>query len=231
MTIFLRFKNQALLDCALTHRSYVNEHRDVTEHNERLEFLGDAVLQFVVSEELYRRHPELNEAQLTRLRSKLVDEPQLAQFAKVLDLGEFMYLGQGAIKDGGQKNPALLSDTFEAIIGAYFLDAGIEAVQRFVRSLFKDAIDTLIIPESKKVSSKIIDVKNRLQEWALANYKKVPKYFLIEELGPDHAKEFIFGVQINKQLLGTGKGRRKQEATKAAAQDALNKLSIFDELR
>ncbi|BBA79562.1 Ribonuclease III [cyanobacterium endosymbiont of Rhopalodia gibberula] len=230
MTIFLRFKNQALLDCALTHRSYVNEHRDVTEHNERLEFLGDAVLQFVVSEELYRCHPELSEAQLTRLRSKLVDEPQLAKFAKILDLGEFMYLGQGAIKDGGQNNPALLSDTFEAIVGAYFLDAGIEAVQGFVRSLFKDAIDTLIVPESKKVSSKIIDVKNRLQEWALANYKKVPEYFLIEELGPDHAKEFIFGVQINEQLLGTGKGRRKQAATKAAAQDALNKLSIFDEL-
>ncbi|XTZ11122.1 MAG: ribonuclease III [cyanobacterium endosymbiont of Rhopalodia yunnanensis] len=230
MTTFIRFKNQALLDCALTHRSYVNEHRDVTEHNERLEFLGDAVLQFVVSEELYRRYPELSEAQLTRLRSKLVDEPQLAQFAKVIDLGKFMYLGQGAIKDGGQNNPALLSDTFEAIVGAYFLDAGIEAVQRFVRALFKDTIDTLIIPESKKVSSQIIDVKNRLQEWTLASYKRVPEYFLIEELGPDHAKEFIFGVQINDQLLGTGKGRRKQEATKAAAQDALNKLSIFDEL-
>ncbi|WP_267383598.1 ribonuclease III [Cyanobacterium sp. uoEpiScrs1] len=228
MTIFLRFKNQALLECALTHRSYVNEHPGVKEHNERLEFLGDAVLQLVVSEELYRHYPELSEAQLTRLRSKLVDEPQLARFAKVLDLGKFMYLGQGAIKDGGQNNPALLSDTFEAIVGAYFLDAGIEAVQKFVQSLFKDAIDTLIIPESKKVSSKIIDVKNRLQEWSLANYKKVPQYFLIEELGPDHAKEFIFGVQINEQLLGTGKGRRKQEATKAAAQDALNKLSIFD---
>lgn len=231
MTTFLRFKNQALLDCALTHRSYVNEHREVTEHNERLEFLGDAVLQFVVSEELYRHYPELSEAQLTRLRSKLVDEPQLAQFAKVLDLGKFMYLGQGAIKDGGQNNPALLSDTFEAVVGAYFLDAGIEAVQEFLGSLFKDTINTLIIPESKKVSSKIIDVKNRLQEWALANYKRVPEYFLIEESGPDHAKEFIFGVRINEQLLGTGKGRRKQKATKAAAQDALNKLSIFDGLR
>ena len=231
MTTFLRFKNQALLDCALTHRSYVNEHCEVTEHNERLEFLGDAVLQFVVSEELYRHYPELSEAQLTRLRSKLVDEPQLAQFAKVLNLGKLMYLGQGAIKDGGQNNPALLSDTFEAVVGAYFLDAGIEAVQKFVLSLFKDTINTLIIPESKKVSSKIIDVKNRLQEWALANYKRVPEYFLIEESGPDHAKEFIFGVRINEQLLGTGKGRRKQNATKAAAQDALNKLSIFDSLR
>ncbi len=230
MATFPRFKNQALLDCALTHRSYVNEHHDIIEDNERLEFLGDAVLEFVVSEELYQHYPELSEAQLTRLRSKLVDEPQLAQFAKVLGLGELMYLGQGAIKDGGRQNPALLSDTFEAIIGAYFLDAGIEAVQKFVRSLFKEAIDNLVIPESRKVSSNIVDVKNRLQEWALANYKKVPEYFLIKESGPDHAKEFIFGVRINHQLLGTGKGRRKQDATKAAAQDALNKLSIFKRL-
>ncbi|ACK67274.1 Ribonuclease III [Rippkaea orientalis PCC 8801] len=224
MTHFPQFKNQELLDCALTHRSYINEHFEVTEHNERLEFLGDAILQFVVSEELYRRYPELTEAQLTRLRSKLVDEPQLAQFARTLDLGQLMYLGQGAIKDGGRENPALLSDAFEAIIGAYFLDAGIEAVQYFVRSLFKEAIDNLVLPESRTVSPSIIDVKNRLQQWALEQYKQVPEYFLIEQSGPDHAKEFVFGVRINGQVLGTGKGRRKQEATKAAAQDALDKL-------
>ncbi len=103
-----------------------------------------------------------------------------------------LYLGQGAIKDGGRDNPALLSDAFEAVIGAYFLDAGIEAVQYFVRSLFKDAIDHLILPESRTVSPTIIDVKNRLQQWALQQYKKVPEYFLIEQSGPDHAKEFVF---------------------------------------
>ncbi|MEM8777345.1 MAG: ribonuclease III [Cyanobacteria bacterium P01_G01_bin.49] len=222
-----QFQNQELFRLALTHRSYLNENRDITEDNERLEFLGDAVLGFVVGELLFRRYPELNEAQLTRLRSRLVDEPQLAKFATQIGIGDLIYLGQGAIKDGGRENPSLLSDAFEAIIGAYFLDAGIEAVQIFVRSLFQNAIDNLIIPESRQVSHTIIDVKNRLQQWALANYQQVPEYFLIEESGPDHGKEFIFGVSINGQLSGKGKGRRKQEATKAAAEDALKKLKLF----
>ncbi|HAC66141.1 MAG TPA: ribonuclease III [Cyanothece sp. UBA12306] len=211
MTIFSQFKNPELLECAFTHRSYINEHPEVTEHNERLEFLGDAVLEFVVSSELYRRYPELSEAQLTRLRSKLVDESQLAKFAKTLKIGELMYLGQGAIKDGGRENPALLSDAFEAVIGAYFLDAGIEAVQYFVRSLFKEAIDNLVMPESSTISTNIIDVKNRLQQWSLERYKQVPEYFLIQESGPDHAKEFVFGVRINNQVLGIGKGRQKKK--------------------
>ena len=214
------FQNQQLFQLALTHRSYLNEHPEVTENNERLEFLGDAVLGFVVGDLLFNRYPELNEAQLTRLRSRLVDEPQLAKFATQLGLGNLMYLGQGAIKEGGRQNPSLLSDTFEAMIGAYFLDAGIESVQKFVRSLFQDAINNLIIPESRKVSEKIIDVKNRLQQWAL----EVPEYFLIQESGPDHAKEFIFGVKIQGKLYAQGKGRRKQEATKAAAENALKQV-------
>lgn len=222
-----QFQNQELFRLALTHRSYLNENRKMKEDNERLEFLGDAVLGFVVGELLFKRYPELDEAQLTRLRSRLVDEPQLANFATQLGLGNLMYLGQGAIKDGGRENPSLLSDTFEAVIGAYFLEAGIEPVQNFVRLLFQEAIDNLIIPESRQVSEKIVDVKNRLQQWALANFKEVPEYFLIEESGPDHGKEFIFGVKINGELYGTGKGRRKQEATKAAAENALNQLNLY----
>ena len=218
------FQNQQLFQLALTHRSYLNEHPEITENNERLEFLGDAILGFVVGDLLFNRYPELNEAQLTRLRSRLVDEPQLAKFATQLGLGNLMYLGQGAIKEGGRQNPSLLSDTFEAMIGAYFLDAGIESVQKFVRSLFQNAIDNLIIPESRQVSEKIIDVKNRLQQWALANFQEVPEYFLIQESGPDHAKEFIFGVKIKGKLYAEGKGSRKREATKMAAENALKQV-------
>lgn len=188
-----QFQNQELFRLALTHRSYLNENRKMKEDNERLEFLGDAVLGFVVGELLFKRYPELDEAQLTRLRSRLVDEPQLANFATQLGLGNLMYLGQGAIKDGGRENPSLLSDTFEAVIGAYFLEAGIEPVQNFVRLLFQEAIDNLIIPESRQVSEKIVDVKNRLQQWALANFKEVPEYFLIEESGPIMEKN-LFSV-------------------------------------
>jgi ribonuclease-3 len=227
MTNLPSFNNPSLLDCALTHRSYVNENRGATEHNERLEFLGDAVLGFVVGELLYRRYPELSEAQLTRLRSRLVDEPQLAKFAAQLGIGEIMRLGQGAIKDRGRENPSLLSDTFEAMVGAYFLDSGIEAVQEFVRSLFEDAINDLVMPESRVVSVTIIDVKNRLQQWALATHQEVPEYFLIGESGPDHGKEFTFGVRIKGQIYGTGKGRRKQDATKIAAENALKQLGEF----
>lgn len=220
-------KNQELWLCALTHRSYVNEHSDSDQHNERLEFLGDAVLAFLAGEFLYQRYPHLSEAQLTRLRAKLVDETQLAKFAVQLGIGKLMRLGNGAIKDGGRENPALLSDTFEAIIGAYFLDAGINAVREFVRPLFQSVADILMVSQSEVATTKnLLDPKNRFQQWALANFTQNPEYVIIEESGPDHAKQFTAQVKVQGTVYGSGKGRRKQEATKAAAEAALKTIGL-----
>jgi ribonuclease III len=158
------------------------------------------------------------------LRANLVDETQLAKFATECGIGLYMRLGKGAEKDGGRQNPALLSDTLEAIIGAYFLDAGIEAVRPFVRSLLLLVVDSIVIPQSPLDSDRLVDVKNRFQQWALAKFGCNPEYFLIEEIGPDHAKAFTYGVRINETVYGVGMGRRKQDATKAAAEDALTRL-------
>ncbi len=214
-------QKQELLLQALTHRSYVNEHPEV-EHNERLEFLGDAILGFIMAGLLYEHYPHLSEAELTRLRSKLVDVTQLSQVARQLKIGQLMKLGKGADKDGGRENPSLLCDTFEAIIGAYYLDAGIEAVQAYVEVLFQPFLEILVLPKSQQVSSSVIDVKNRLQQWSLAHFNIIPEYVLVEESGLDHAKEFTFEVWINGQYFGAGKGRKKQDATKEAARMALN---------
>ncbi|GFE70231.1 ribonuclease III [Chroococcus sp. FPU101] len=220
------FKNETLWLSALTHRSYVNEYSDFLEHNERLEFLGDAILAFLVGELLYQTYPNLSEAQLTRLRANLVDETQLAKLAKELKLGELLRLGKGAIKDGSRNNPALLCDVFEAMIGAYYLDAGIEAVREYVQPIFTSVAAEIIVPESDTEKKPLIDPKNRFQQWALANFTQTPKYEIISETGLDHAKEFIAIVKVQETVYGQGKGKRKQEATKAAAEDALKQIEL-----
>ncbi len=217
------FKNQNLWLQALTHRSYANENLG-NEHNERLEFLGDAILQFVVGDFLYQRYPNFAEAELTRLRSQLVDEVQLAKFAQVLKIGDFIRLGRGAKKSGEQNNPALLSDTLEAIIGAYFLDAGLEPARQFIHDLMLSVVEDFQTTATPAFKNNLVDVKNQLQQWALAEFGILPDYFLIEETGLDHAREFTFGVRIQGQIYGQGKGARKQEATKAAAIAALAKI-------
>ncbi len=218
--------DRQLLNQALTHRSYVNEHNDAKEHNERLEFLGDAVLGFIVGELLYKSYPYMSEAQLTRLRSKLVDEQQLSKLGKKLKLGEIMLLGKGAEKDKGRENPSLLNDTFEAIIGAYFLDAGIEAVKNYLQPIFKSLSAELVDTQPHNETTNFVDTKNRLQHWALATHKESPVYKIISESGPDHNKEFTAQVSVKGKVYGTGKGRRKQEAQKSAAESALKQLGI-----
>lgn len=225
-------RDQALRLRALTHRSYVNEHPDVREHNERLEFLGDAVLGFLVGELLYQQTDPnqlaLSEATMTRLRASLVDETQLAQFAIQLGLGELMQLGKGAIKDGGRESPALLSDTFEAYIGAYYLDSGIDAVRDFLIPLLTPILNQRISSDSDADASNLIDYKNRFQQWALAKPElgQNPKYCIVDESGPDHAKVFVAQVQVKGKVYGSGSGRRKQDAEKQAAKDALKKLGF-----
>lgn len=220
-------KNENLRLQALTHRSYVNEHPDAGEHNERLEFLGDAVLGFLIGELLYKRYPEMSEAQLTRLRSNLVDEKQLAKFATHLGIGELIRMGKGAIKEGGRENPSLLSDTFEAYIAAYFIESGIEAVRKFVQPLFTEVADSIVSPESKTDPKDLVDSKGRFQQWALANFVQNPEYFIIDESGPDHAKEFTAQVCVKGKVYGVGTGRRKQDAEKHAAEAALKKIGLI----
>jgi ribonuclease III len=219
------FNNPELFNQALTHRSYANEN-PTTQNNERLEFLGDAVLGFLVGELLYNRYPELKEAQLTQLRSALVNEKQLAEVAEKLNIGKEIRLGRGAQRDGGRDNPALLSDTFEALMGAYFLDRGIEAVRDYIRSLFTPLADRLAQPQTYVIPTSLVDAKNRFQEWALASHKQNPLYQIVEESGPDHAKAFTAEVLVNGRVYGTGTGRRKQIAEKLAAEDALWKLGL-----
>ncbi len=219
-------RDKKLLQQALTHRSYVNEHPERGEDNERLEFLGDAVLGFLVGELLYRRYPQMSEAQLTRLRSKLVDEPQLTKFSKELGLGKLMRLGKGAERDGGRESPSLLSDTFEAIIAAYFLESGIEAVRDYVQPLFLSVAEDILTSQSDANSKNLVDSKNRFQQWALANQGENPQYAIVKESGPDHAKEFTAEVRVKSIVYGVGKGRRKQEAEKSAAESALKQLGL-----
>lgn len=213
------FGNPQLLHQALTHRSYANEHPQDKQHNERLEFLGDAVLNFLSGELLYKTYPDRPEGELTVLRSSLVDEAQLAKFAIALDLGSHLKLGKGVDLGGGRQNPNLLSSAFEAVIGAYYLDhnSKIEPVREFVTPFFQTAIATL---------TPTTNYKSELQEWALMHFGpgSIPKYAVIAESGPDHAKEFVVEVRINGVLYGQGMGRKKQDAEKAAARNAINKI-------
>ncbi|MCG6134925.1 MAG: ribonuclease III [Nostoc sp. LLA-1] len=217
----LIFRDEKLLRRALTHRSYVNENPGEGEHNERLEFLGDAILNFLSGEYLYRRHPERGEDELTRRRSALVDEKQLAKFALEVGLDFRMRLGKGAIRDGGYQNPNLLSSTFEAVIAAYYLDNNldIEAVRAIVEPLF-DAV-----PEQIVMSRSNVDYKNRFQEWVQRNVTpNPPKYVTVQVGGLSHAPEFTAKVLVDDKEYGEGKGRNKKTAEKAAAEDALAKL-------
>ncbi|MGF1540525.1 MAG: ribonuclease III [Pleurocapsa sp.] len=231
--------DRILYERALTHRSYLNEHPEVRGNNERLEFLGDAVLGFLIGEMLYKLYPTMNEAQMTHLRSRLVDERQLSQIGGNLGLGKLIRLGKGAEKDGGRTNPSLLNDAFEAIVGAYFLDAGIDGVRDYILPIFIPLVKQLVNNStdssphydhhSQRSSTTFIDSKNRFQQWALSHHNKHPTYQIIAESGPDHAKEFTAQVSINQKVYGIGKGRRKQEAEKRAAEAAL--ATVLGEIR
>lgn len=215
------FKDSLLLTRALTHRSYFNEHPEEVEDNERLEFLGDAVLGFLIGELLYRHYPKMSEGKLTALRARLVSEKQLATLANDLHIGDQMRLGKGTLLEGGRQNSSLLSDTFEAIIGAYFLDSGIDKVRKFVEALFMPIADSIVFAQSD------INFKSRFQEWALANIGKNPEYSNIAESGPDHAKIFTVRVRVGGKVYGEGMGRSKQAAEKNAAEDALRKVELM----
>lgn len=223
----LPFQDASLLYHALTHRSYLYENpKEARDDNERLEFLGDAVLGFLSSEFLYSFYPQMNEGQLTRLRSELVDEKQLARFAKDLDIGKWMRLGKGTIADGGRNNSLLLSNTFEAIIGAYFLDSGMEVVRDFLKPMFISVAEDFVSYESDVDSTILVDSKNLFQQWVQLNTRTtlLPKYATVQAGGESHAPEFLSKVYVGEEKYGEGKGRSKKDAEKCAAEDALVKL-------
>ncbi|MBU0998205.1 ribonuclease III [Patescibacteria group bacterium] len=211
------FKNQDLLTQALTHKSWVNEHKNQRESNERLEFLGDAVLEFIVSKEIYERHPDKEEGFLTALRANLVNTQNLANIAKKLNVGKVIFLAKGEEDGGGRENSSLLADTVEAIIGALFLDQGVKPVYEFIK-------EHIIAEIPEKLSKPLKDAKSRLQEYIQSQKLPTPKYKVIEESGPDHNKKFIVEVSVKGRHLGQGEGKSKSTAEQKAADNALSRL-------
>lgn len=210
-----QFKNPALLNEALTHSSYANEHKSQhIKYNERLEFLGDSVLSIVVSDYIYKNCPELPEGELTKLRASLVCEKSLYEFAKKIDLGKYLILSKGERKNGGADRPSILSDAFEALIAAIYIDGGIEPASKHILNFVIPAIKN-----SKK--KKINDYKTTLQEIIQKNPGEKLEYVLVKESGPDHNKHFVVEVHLNSNVIGKGGGRSKKEAEQQAAREAL----------
>lgn len=211
------FKNESLLRQALTHSSYANEkHMKKLSDNERLEFLGDAVLETVSSEFLFLNYQDLPEGDLTRLRASMVCEPTLAYCTKEIDLGDYIYLGKGEDMTGGRERKSVLSDAMEAVIGAIFLDGGFDAAKSFILKYIMTDI------EHKRM---FYDSKTMLQEVCQARFKQNVVYHLIDESGPDHAKVFSVDVCVGDKRLGTGKGNTKKAAEQEAAYHALVQLN------
>lgn len=212
------FSDKALFDQVFTHRSYLNEAGKHIESNERLEFLGDSILSFVVSSYIYKQYPDLKEGELTNLRSALTNTIHLYQVAKSLELGKYLKLSRGEESGGGRENKTILADTYEALLGGIYLDQGLETARSFVENtLLKDA-STLITLGLK-------DPKSVLQEHIQREHKFSPLYKIIKEEGPDHAKRYTVGVYLKETLLAEGQGSSKQEAEKEAAKNALGHIA------
>lgn len=212
----LSFSNFSLLTTALTHRSYANEHQDGTEDNERLEYLGDAVLDFIVAEWAYRHFLEQPEGSLTKIRAHLVQNDNLAKFAQQIDLGNALRLGRGEKSTGGKNRESVLGSAFEALLGAIYLDSNFEKVKNFVLPFIEPHRDTIL--------EDISEPKGQLQEKVQA-YKMGPiLYHVVSATGPDHAKVYEVEVEINGKVMGRGSGTSKAAAEREAARDALKKI-------
>ncbi|MCJ7856839.1 ribonuclease III [Lachnospiraceae bacterium NSJ-143] len=214
-----KFNDKDILSLALTHSSYANEHKlGRFEYNERLEFLGDAVLEFFVSRYIYEKYPELPEGELTKLRAGVVCEGSLAKKALEIQLGDFLFLGKGEELTGGRKRESILADAFEAVIGAVIIDGGIDSAEKYVMGLMKNVIDSV------RNSFMLMDYKTRLQEEIQKFSKEPVSYVITKETGPDHGKLFESEVSHCSNILGSGLGKSKKEAEQNAAKDALSKM-------
>ena len=219
--LHLEFNDLHLFRRALIHRSYVNEHPEVLQDNERLEFLGDAVLDFLVGAWLYHHFPEMAEGALTRMRAALVGNQQLAEFARQIGLGQYILLGRGEIEGGGRTRAPLLGSSFEALVGALYLDQGIPSVDQFINP-FLLAGSKMILAEQKDH-----DPKSILQEWAQSEGYSTPQYRTVSSEGPDHEKTFTIDVYINGKVYGSGQGSSKRAAAKESARSALEAIGLY----
>ncbi|MBQ9844671.1 MAG: ribonuclease III [Oscillospiraceae bacterium] len=203
------FKDKSLLNLALTHSSYANESKSHIAYNERLEFLGDAVLQLVTSEKLYKENPHMPEGKMSKTRAALVCEDALANYSHKIDLGSFMFLGKGEENTGGRERPSILADAFEALIGAIFLDGGIAQAKKFILRFLNDT------------ELHLQDYKTLLQEIIQQNPGERLSYIVVKEEGPDHDKSFTVEVHLNSNPIGSGEGKSKKQAEQQAAKEAL----------
>ncbi|MCK4368778.1 MAG: ribonuclease III [Dehalococcoidales bacterium] len=219
-TLGVSFNHPSLLEQALVHSSYFNENPSIAPaDNERLEFLGDAILGFIVAEELYKRFPQFSEGELTKLRSSLVRRDALARMARAIKLGNYLYLGKGEEASGGRRKPANLAGALEAVIAAILLDRGLSAARDFI---LKSADKELNKVLSRGVKA---DDKSRLQEIIQARQQKTPAYRVIEAMGPAHDRRFTVEVRVDDTVLGRGSGKSKKSAEAEAARSALDQLS------
>ncbi len=216
-TKMINFNNKKLLETALTHKSCLNENPKLVESNERLEFLGDAILEFVITETLYKSFPDKQEGYLTSLRANLVNTQNLAEIAKKLNIGNLIHLSKGEEDGGGRENPSLLADTVEAIIGALYLDQGLTKVEEFIK-------ENLVTEIPEKTTKPLKDPKSRFQEYIQAKGLPAPKYKVLKETGPDHDRDFVVQVEVQGRIYGEGKGKSKSQAEQKAAREALSFL-------
>jgi len=215
----VKFKNPSLLEQALIHSSYLNEYPGaVPDSNERLEFLGDAVLGFIVAEKLYQGFPDLTEGEMTRIRSVLVQRATLTHVARNLKLGNYLFLGKGEEASGGRHKPANLSGALEAIIAAIFLDRGLAVIRKLVLRLLAEELQEVVD------RGKGVDYKSHLQELVQLKYRSSPSYRTIQATGPDHDRLFTVEVVIGNRVLGEGSGKSKKLAEAEAARNALERF-------
>lgn len=217
--IGVEFKKKEFLKTAFTHRSYLNENKTVKEQNERLEYLGDAVLEFLVSKYLYKTYPKRQEGDLTSFRSAIVKTETLADTARSMNYGKYILMSRGEGNTGGRDKDYLLANTFESVLGAIYLDRGMTVCEKFLKSV--------LFPRIKDIVSNRLDIdpKTKFQEIAQDLYKITPDYEIISETGPDHNKRFIMAVYLGSKEHGRGSGTSKQRAEEDAAQSALTKIT------
>lgn len=217
ITLNLKLDNASQLELAFIHRSYLNENKSYKESNERLEFLGDSILSFLTSSFLYEKFPLIPEGELTNLRSSMVKTTTLAKVALALDLGSYLLLSRGEEEGGGRKNPSILADTFEALLGIIYLQKGLPTVKKILESRLYPLLDNILLEKAYK------DAKSMFQELIQEQKRVSPVYKVLSEKGPDHSKEFTIGVYVDNILYGKGLGKSKQEGETTAAKAALEK--------
>lgn len=214
-----RFRDHSLMALAFVHRSFINEHREIDQHNERLEFLGDSVLGLLVAEHLYRHMPSTPEGDLSYLRSRLVEASSCIAYMQKLDLEKYLLLGKGEKRNDGRGRDSILADLFEALIGAIFLDGGLPAAQQFLFGNFSEDIASIL-------KMPLNNWKALLQDYCQKNFQQTPTYIILHEAGPDHSKTFTIAVSVNGKEIAQGSGASKKEAQQAAAESAVRNFNL-----